>query len=129
MTAEFEDQDDNYVSEEDSDFAPDDAAEEDESLSSDDDEAAEGESAPAKPDRKRPAADSSADDVGFENSGDEAIIERGKKKQKKHQEKAGADADREEEDGPLIKTRRMRAAEYVFHRLPTSWMTSTDNRP
>lgn len=66
--------------------------------------------------RKRPAADTEAEDAGFENSGDEAIIEKGKKRHKKPKAKdapAVVDGD-DGDEGPLIKTRSMRAVEYGY---------------
>lgn len=103
--------DDDYLSEEDSDFALDDAPAED-SSGSDDDEAADTEK-PAAGKGKQQSEDGAdgADDAGFENSGDEAIIEKGKSRQRKSKRKAlEADGD-EGGEGGLIKTRRMRAAE------------------
>jgi len=103
--------DDDYLSEEDSDFALDDAPAED-SSGSDDDEAADTEK-PAAGKGKQQGDDGAdgADDAGFENSGDEAIIEKGKSRQRKSKRKAlEADGD-EGGEGGLIKTRRMRAAE------------------
>lgn len=104
--------DEDYVSEEDSDFAPDDAPADDSSLSDDDDEAADAEK-PSPGKRKRPPeGDDGAEDAGFENSGDEAIIERGQKRQKKPKRKDGGEAAGDSDgEGALIKTRRMRAAE------------------
>lgn len=109
--------DEDYVSEEDTDFAPDDAAVEDSSVS--EDEAADDEkTAPTK--RKRQVGEDGAEDAGFENSGDEAIIEKGKKRQKKSKRKDGAEADEDEGgEGGLIKTRRMRQAEYVISLGPS----------
>ena len=100
--------DDDYVSEEDSDFALDDAPAED-SSGSDDDEAADTEK-PAAGKGKQQGEDG-ADDAGFENSGDEAIIEKGKSRQRKSKRKALEAAGDEGGEGGLIKTRRMRAAE------------------
>jgi hypothetical protein len=100
-----------YVSEEDSDFAPDDAPAEESSVS-DDDEPAETEKQ-TQPKRRRENANDAAEDAGFENSGDEAIIEKGKKRRKKAKRKdEGADED-EGGEGGLIRTRRMRAVEYA----------------
>jgi hypothetical protein len=117
-------QDEEYVSEEDSDFAPADAPGE-ESASSDDDEAAVAENnAPRK--RKVRDGDEGAEVAGFENSGDEAIIERGKKRQRKSKRRDGrpdADADADEDEGGeggLVKTRRMRAAEYATRQSPNA---------
>ncbi|KAK4174435.1 bucentaur or craniofacial development-domain-containing protein [Triangularia setosa] len=98
-----------YVSEEDSDFAPEDdhaPAAEESSASGDEDE-----DATAKPTakRKRPAGDDAAEDAGFENSGDEAIISKGLKKKKRKQTKE--DPEDEGGEGGLIKTRAQRAVE------------------
>lgn len=99
--------DEDYLSEEDSDFAPEDAAAEESSVS-EDDEVPDPEKT-AQPKRKRQDGEDAAEDAGFENSGDEAIIGKGKKRQKKL--KRNID---EGGEGGLIKTRRMRAAEYVI---------------
>ncbi|OTB17860.1 hypothetical protein K445DRAFT_315598 [Daldinia sp. EC12] len=102
--------DEEYASDEDSDFAPDAAPidADPEASESEDDEV----QLVAVPSKKR-AADTDADD-GFENSGDEAIIQKGKKRQKKEKRK---DRDAEDDEGGgeggLIKTRSMRAAEKV----------------
>lgn len=103
-----EEEEDDYVSEEDSDFAPDaeNAAEADDGdeLSASDNEG-NAISAP-KTAQKRPAEDQI-------DSGDEAIIEKAKKRQKK-KAKNGQDKDEDEGgEGGLVKTRSMRAAEYV----------------
>ncbi|KAH6850329.1 bucentaur or craniofacial development-domain-containing protein [Chaetomium sp. MPI-CAGE-AT-0009] len=99
-----------YVSEEDSDFAPDDAPAE-ESSASEDDEPAETEKPTQGKRRREGAHDAAEDDAGFENSGDEAIIEKGKKRQKKSKRKDEGAGEDEGGEGGLIKTRRMRAAE------------------
>lgn len=108
--------DEDYVSEEDSDFAPDQAPVEESSGSDDDDEAADAEKQ-TRGKRRRQDGEDGAGDAGFENSGDEAIIEKGKKRRKRAKRKddgADADADADEGgEGGLIKTRRMRAAEYA----------------
>lgn len=102
--------DEDYVSEEDSDFALDDGAAEDSAVS-DDDDAADSEKPSAE--KRKQQGEDGAEEAGFENSGDEAIIEKGKKRQKKAKRK-GDEADEDEGgEGGLIKTRRMRAAEYV----------------
>jgi hypothetical protein len=106
--------DDDYVSEEDSDFALDDAPVEDSSVSDDDDEVAADAQKPATAKPKQRAEDG-ADDAGFENSGDEAIIEKGKSRQRKANRK-GVEVDEDEDEGGeggFVKTRRMRAVEYV----------------
>lgn len=103
-----------YASSEDSDFAPEDAPEQDagaESSDEDDSEAGAGPQPAAPPKKRKQAGDSDgAADAGFENSGDEAIIEKGKKRQKKSR-KAQQDQDDEGGEGGLIKTRSMRAVE------------------
>ncbi|KAK4650677.1 swr complex subunit [Podospora pseudocomata] len=107
-----------YVSEEDSDFAPEDdnaPAAEESSASADEDE-----DAIAKPTakRKRPAGGDAAEDAGFENSGDEAIISKGLKKKKRRQTKE--DAEDEGGEGGLIKTRAQRAVEKAEKRAAVS---------
>lgn len=110
MPPELEHEED-YVSEEDTDFAPDDAPAEDSSASDDDEPADTDKPVPAK--RKRQTGDNGVEDAGFENSGDEAIIEKGKKRRRKPKRKDGeADEDAGGEGG-LIKTRAMRAVEYA----------------
>ncbi|KAI1402232.1 BCNT-domain-containing protein [Hypoxylon fuscum] len=98
--------DEDYASEEDSDFAPDAAPAEDAS------EASESEDDQVQlvsvPSRKR-SANEAADD-GYENSGDEAIIQKGRKRRKKDKRKDGDAEDDEGGEGGLIKTRSMRAA-------------------
>jgi hypothetical protein len=102
-------------SSEDSDFAPGAAPAEGSEASSDEEsEPAEetvkkGKSRPTK--RKR-GQDDEAEDAGIENSGDEAIIEKGLKKQKRKKKIKEADED-EGGEGGLIKTRSMRALEYA----------------
>ena len=107
------DEEEDYASEEDSDFALDDAPANDSSPSDDDDDdddETNTESKPVSADRKRPAPDTEAEDAGFENSGDEAIIEKGKKRRKKGKT---ADVAPDADEGPSIKTRSMRAVEYA----------------
>lgn len=110
------DDEEDYASEEDSDFALDDAPANDSSPSDDDDDDDETntESKPVSGQRKRPAPDPEAEDAGFENSGDEAIIEKGKKRRKKGKT---ADVAPDADEGPLIKTRSMRAVEYASLKL------------
>lgn len=116
--------DSDYESAEDSDFAPDAVPVDDEAAESSDDEV---DAAPVKPkpSAKRKRGEEEAEDAGFENSGDEAIIERGLKRRrnKKKGKKNGGGGDVEIEgegegdeggEGGLVKTRSMRAAEYVF---------------
>ncbi|OTA91566.1 hypothetical protein M434DRAFT_397095 [Hypoxylon sp. CO27-5] len=98
--------DEDYVSDEDSDFAPNTAPLQGglDASESEDDEV----QLVAVPSRKRSA---DADGGDFENSGDEAIIQRGKKRQKKGKRKDGDLEDDEGGEGGLIKTRSMRAVE------------------
>ena len=106
--------DDEYASEEDSDFAPDAVPVADAEESSDDESEAEESAAtiqPAAKKRKR-GQDEEAEDLGFENSGDEAIIEKGvKMRRKKKKGKSKEELDEEGGEGGLIKTRSMRAQE------------------
>lgn len=113
------DEDEHYASSEDSDFRPDDGAVvERESEDSDSDDATEAPAA-AKKDapptkRKREDAKVDLDDAEFD-SGDEALIERAKKRQKKKNKKKKGKAEDDEGaeeggEGGLVKTRSMRAA-------------------
>ena len=102
--------DEDYVSGEDSDFAPDDAPERELSAELDDEAEASSEGRPATK-RKREAGDGDADDGDFENSGDEAIIEKGKKRRRKAIEKDRGVEDEDGGEGGLIKTRSQRAQE------------------
>ncbi|KAB5558054.1 bucentaur or craniofacial development-domain-containing protein [Coniochaeta sp. 2T2.1] len=119
-------EEDDYASSEDSDFAPEAAAAEEEevesNLSEDEaaDEAAADTQTPAtataaapstttKRKRKQAGGQEEAEDAGFENSGDEAIIGRGKKRLKRGRQNALEDE--EGGEGGLIKTRSQRAAE------------------
>ncbi|KAK1831773.1 swr complex subunit [Podospora conica] len=112
------DDEEDYASEEDSDFALDDAPANDSSPSDDDDDDDEANtSKPAATGRKRPAPEAEAEDAGFENSGDEAIIEKGKNRRKKGKT---ADVAPDVDEGPLIKTRSMRAVEKSERRAATS---------
>ncbi|UKZ77668.1 hypothetical protein TrVFT333_005392 [Trichoderma virens FT-333] len=100
------DEDEEYESSQDSDFAPDDAPEAASGSSDSEDEADE-----ASGKRRRPANDVKADgEENYDNSGDEAIIEKGRKRQKRAKAKGEAIED-EGGEGGLIKTRRQRAAE------------------
>lgn len=103
------DPEEDYASEEDSDFAPEDAPA-NESAASDNEDSGDDKAAPGK--QKRQLAEAEAEDAGFENSGDEAVIDKGKKRRKKGKGKDDAAIDDDEADGPLIKTRSMRAVEY-----------------
>ena len=105
-----------YVSEEDSDFAPDAAPAGDAASGASDSESEDednhGNSVKPGAKRKRPTNKSAGadNDDGFDNSGDEAVIGKSKKRQKKAGRKDGAARDEDGEDG-LVKTRSMRAAE------------------
>jgi hypothetical protein len=104
--------DSDYASEEDSDFAPEAAAPvaSDESSASES-EAESGSEKHVKKSKKRKRAtthNEEAEDVGFENSGDEKIVERGLKRQRKKWKKGLEDED-EGGEGGFVKTRRMAA--------------------
>jgi hypothetical protein len=104
--------DQEYGSSDDSDFAPDVAPTQASDDSSDEEsEPAEVKVKKAKPrsTKRKRGQDDEAEDAGFENSGDEAIIEKGLKKQRKSKNKEVDDD--EGGDGVLIKTRSMRALE------------------
>ncbi|CAG8970723.1 hypothetical protein HYALB_00001505, partial [Hymenoscyphus albidus] len=115
MPPELIPDDEEYASEEDSDFAPDTAPAKGDDEESSDEEAepviTEVKSKPTK--RKRGTDTEEAEDAGFENSGDEAIIERGLKRQKRKGKKGKDEAPLDDEggEGGLVKTRSMRAAE------------------
>ncbi|KAH8128623.1 hypothetical protein FP744_10008495 [Trichoderma asperellum] len=101
------DEDEEYESSQDSDFAPDDAP--DAASSSSDSEDGDDDKAAKK--RQRPVKDASAEGGGEpDNSGDEAILEKGRKRQKRAKAK-GETVDDEGGEGGLIKTRSQRAAE------------------
>ncbi|GKT53222.1 SWR1-complex protein 5 [Colletotrichum tofieldiae] len=104
-----------YESSQDSDFAPDDAVAADGASEASDSEA-DDEDAATKPKtskRKRDADGNEAEDAGFENSGDEALIKKAKKKKRKKAKDADAVPDEDDEggEGGLVKTRSMRAAQ------------------
>ena len=100
-------EDDVYVSEEDEDFDPN-AAHEDENISG----SSESEAGPnlqatsASKGRRRPREEKEgeAEDAGFENSGDEGIIKKGKKRKRK-----GSVKDDSGGEGGFVQTRSMRA--------------------
>jgi hypothetical protein len=103
-----------YISSEDSDFAPD-AIPAQAEVDSDSDSSPD-EPETAKPAKKRRKIETEeAEDLGFENSGDEAIIGDGLKKErrrKKGKKGKGRDEDDEEGgEGGFVKTRSMRAVE------------------
>ncbi|PTB64411.1 BCNT-domain-containing protein [Trichoderma citrinoviride] len=100
------DEDEEYQSSQDSDFAPDDAPDAASGSSDSEDEPDE-----AARKRRRPVNEAKTDGGDdYENSGDEAIIEKGRKRQKRARAKGEA-VDDEGGEGGLIKTRRQRAAE------------------
>ncbi|KAG6044569.1 swr complex subunit [Claviceps sp. LM77 group G4] len=104
------DDDEQYASSQDSDFAPDAAPEAASDASDSEDATVDG---PLK--RKHAeavAGPSDREDHGYDNSGDEAIIGKGRKRRRRAQER-GQLVDEDEEGGPggLVKTRAQRAAE------------------
>ncbi|KAK6704826.1 swr complex subunit [Fusarium graminearum] len=111
------DEDEQYASSEDSDFAPDDAPNQASDQSDVEDEKDDGDKSTNK--RSRPAADEGAADAGYDNSGDEAIIKRGEKRRKKTQTR-GVNEDEDGGEGSLIKTRRQRAAEKEERKYATN---------
>ncbi|KAI0879760.1 bucentaur or craniofacial development-domain-containing protein [Hypoxylon argillaceum] len=113
--------DEDYPSEDDSDFAPDfapgtaPAKDVSESESESDSEDDDGQPTSATPKRKRTDADTAEND--FENSGDEAVIKKGRKRRSKAK-RAHGDAEEDEGGvGGLIKTRRQRAQEKAERKL------------
>ncbi|KAL0931884.1 swr1p complex component [Colletotrichum truncatum] len=109
--------DEEYESSQDSDFAPEDAVAEGGDSDGDDSEG-DDENAATAPKRKRDAGGEEADDAGFENSGDEALIKKAKKKRKKAKDADGAAGDEDDGgEGGLVKTRSMRAAEKVERKI------------
>jgi hypothetical protein len=100
-------------SSEDSDFAPDTVPAEGSDESSDEEsESVAGatvKKGKPRPTKRKRGQDGEAEDAGFENSGDEALIEKGLKKQRKKNREVDDD---EGGEGGLIKTRSMRALEY-----------------
>lgn len=106
---------DDYASSEDSDFAPEDAPEEREATPSED----EIDTVPDQPPKRKRAGagDAEAEDAGFENSGDEAVIGRGKKKRLKRSTRQNALLDEAGGEGGLVKTRSQRAQEKVEKRF------------
>jgi hypothetical protein len=121
--------DEDYASEDDSDFALDDAngaRDASDASDSENDDDNDGEpAAAAHTKRKRaPKDDGGAEDDGYDNSGDEAIISKGKKRQKKKDKgkdgatvAAAADEDDEGGEGGLVKTRSMRANEKAERKI------------
>ncbi|CAI4211784.1 unnamed protein product [Parascedosporium putredinis] len=93
------DDDDNaeqYASSEDSDFAPETAdAAERESLGDSDSDDNDDDKKTATPRHKRDAAETAAEDVDLDNSGDETVIRKAEKKRKKKRKDKGANKSRE----------------------------------
>jgi hypothetical protein len=123
--------DEEYASSEDEDFAPDAAQRQDESSDSevDDDETTRTNNKRQVTQRKGDL-DGDAEDAGFANSGDEAIIERGLKRRKKKSKKGRKDDGMENDedgDGGLVKTRSMRAQEYVHDRVCFKFLVELSN--
>ncbi|PHH58893.1 hypothetical protein CDD81_4175 [Ophiocordyceps australis] len=97
----IENEDDQYVSSEDSDFAPDDAQERASSQSDSDNEAPE-------PSNKQQLK---GDNEGYDNSGDETVINKGRKRRKRAQQKGETSDGEDNGPGGLIRTRRQHAQE------------------
>ncbi|KAM3069625.1 swr complex subunit [Clarireedia jacksonii] len=124
--------DEEYASSEDEDFAPDAAQLQDESSDSEVDEVDEDEPPRANnkkwATKRRGDSASEAEDAGFENSGDEAIIEKGLKRRKKKSRKSGKDNELENDEGGeggLVKTRSMLAQEKVERKPLADTKTAT----
>lgn len=94
----LDEEEDQYISAEDSDFAPDDAPGVDSEQSDSENEGSETR-------KRKPIENNNAGIDDGNNSGDDAIIKRGKKKLKRSL------LDEDGGEGGLIKTRRQRAAE------------------
>ncbi|KAG9236664.1 putative SWR1-complex protein 5 [Amylocarpus encephaloides] len=110
--------DEEYASEEDSDFVEDAGPAKGDDDSSDDEAEPNEVEVTANPPRKRKRGpDEEAEDLGIENSGDEAIITRGLKRRKNKKGKAGDVENDEGGEGGLVKTRSMRAAEKVERKV------------
>ncbi|KAH6702014.1 bucentaur or craniofacial development-domain-containing protein [Leptodontidium sp. MPI-SDFR-AT-0119] len=115
MPPELIPDDEDYASEEDSDFAPD-AAPAPDAESSDEESEADEPAVVTKqpqPKKRKRGDDEEAEDVGFENSGDEAIMKEGSKSKRKKGKKSKEEVEDEGGEGGLIKTRSMRAQEKV----------------
>lgn len=112
MPPELIPDDEEYASEEDSDFAPD-AEPAPDAESSDEESKAEEPAAIAKPqaNKRKRGDEEEAEDVGFENSGDEAIMKEGTKSKRKKGKKSKEEVEDEGGEGGLVKTRSMRAQE------------------
>ncbi|PQE09887.1 SWR1-complex 5 protein [Rutstroemia sp. NJR-2017a BVV2] len=123
--------DEEYASSEDEDFAPD-AAQIQDDLS--DSEVEEDETTRTnnkkRVTKRKGESDGDAEDAGFENSGDEAIIHKGMKRRKKKSKKGGKDDEMEDDEdgeGGLVKTRSMRAQEYVNDRAYFKFVVELSN--
>jgi hypothetical protein len=128
MPPELIPSDSDYASEEDSDFAPDTAPapELESSDSESDDEATAGNDSKGrskvegkgKGKKRKRGGDEEAEDLGFENSGDEAVIKEydsgGAAKRKKGKKGRVEELEDEGGEGGVVRTRSMRALEYVF---------------
>ncbi|KAF7879238.1 hypothetical protein EAF04_000435 [Stromatinia cepivora] len=117
MPPELIPSDEEYASSEDEDFAPDAVPAQEESSESeaeDEDSTAVIDKPKKKTAKRKRGNDEEAEDAGFENSGDEAIIEKGLKRRKKKSRKDGRDGEEDEGgEGGLVKTRSMRAQEKI----------------
>ncbi|KAF2970263.1 hypothetical protein GQX73_g3276 [Xylaria multiplex] len=102
---------DEYASEDDSDFAPTAAVAEDGSGSESELEPELNSDQPAGVTPKRRRTDTDTAEGDFENSGDETVIQKGIKRQRKAKRNNGPVEDDEGGEGGLIKTRRQRAQE------------------
>jgi hypothetical protein len=108
--------DEEYASEEDSDFALDGSVAGDASDASESED--DGEPAAQATAKRKRANDDDGDGDGYDNSGDEAVISKGKRRQKKKEKvRDGADDEGDGGEGGLIKTRSMRANEKAERKL------------
>ncbi|KAK5990114.1 SWR1-complex protein 5 [Cladobotryum mycophilum] len=108
--------DEEYASSQDSDFAPENAQELESGNSDSEDEG----TTESTTKRNQPITGANAEQADdYENSGDEAIIEKGRKRQKRAKAKKEA-VDDEAGEGGLIKTRSQRAAEKEERKYATS---------
>merc|ERR1712093_246219 len=120
MPPELIPDDEEYASEEDSDFAPD-AAPAPDAESSDEESEAEEPAAIAnktQPKKRKRGDDEETEDLGFENSGDEAIMKEGSKARRKKGKKNKEELEDEGGEGGLVKTRSMRAQEKTEKKVP-----------
>jgi len=117
--------DNEYDEDEDEDFNPETAAAVDEASASSDSEDDTTTTIPTAK-RKRTKTSDQAEDVDFENSGDEATIQSGKRKKRKSKDIAAED-DEQGGEGGLIKTRAQRKLEQKEKKaLATSRGASVD---